>query len=228
MYNVKSLVENLIEGSETDKEKAIKIHNFVRDNIRFGLTRKLDLASAEFTLENGYGHCNAKGVLFVRLLREAGINALHHFVTIRKEIFQDAFPSPIYSLFPSKLSHSYVEVNINGKYIRTDSFLLEKVLFQKLMNKLIDENRFCGYGLNINAKCDWDAKTDSFSQFHRNLLEEDHGTFENPLDYYYEYHSYKHQFLGVQFSIILDMIGTIFNGQFEIWKNSVLNHHRVS
>jgi hypothetical protein len=228
MYNVKSLVENLIEGSESDKEKAIKIHNFVRDNIRFGLTRKLDLASPEYTLENGYGHCNAKGVLFVRLLREAGINALHHFVTIKKDIFLDAFPYTIYSLFPPKISHSYVEVNINGKYIRTDSFCVEKALFLKLMSKLIDENRFCGYGININSKCDWDAKSDSFSQFHRNLLEEDHGTFENPLDYYYEYHSYKHQFFGIQFSIVLDMIGSMLNGQFEIWSNSVLNHYRSS
>jgi hypothetical protein len=105
-----------------------------------------------------------------------------------KDIFLDAFPYTIYSLFPPKISHSYVEVNINGKYIRTDSFCVEKALFLKLMSKLIDENRFCGYGININSKCDWDAKSDSFSQFHRNLLEEDHGTFENPLDYYYEYH----------------------------------------
>ena len=80
----------------------------------------------------------------------------------------------------------------------------------------------------INSKCDWDAKSDSFSQFHRNLLEEDHGTFENPLDYYYEYHSYKHQFFGIQFSIVLDMIGSMLNGQFEIWSNSVLNHYRSS
>lgn len=228
MYNIKSLVENLIEGCTSDKEKAIKIHNYVRDNIRYGLTRKLDLASPEYTLETGYGHCNSKGVLFVRLLREAGVNALHHFVTIRKEILKDAFPSPIYEVMPKYISHSYVEVNISGKYIRTDSFLLEKKLFQKLFDKLIEENRFCGYGININSKCEWDAKNDSFSQYHINLMEEDHGTFENPLDYYYEFNSYKHQFLGVQYSIVLDLLGTIMNGQFEIWSNSVLNHHRVA
>lgn len=228
MYNIKALVENLVEGAQSDREKSIRIHNFVRDQVRFGFTRKFDLASPEYTLEAGYGHCNPKSVLFIRLLREAGINALHHFVSLRKDILKDAFPEALFSIIPNLISHSYVEVNIQGKYYKTDSFILEKTLFHKMLGYLLEEKRFCGYGTTINSKCDWDAKSDSFSQFHINLMEEDHGTFENPLDYFYEYHSYKHQFFGVQYSMLIDVVGTMMNGQYEIWANSVLNHHRVS
>ncbi|MCB1143031.1 MAG: transglutaminase domain-containing protein [Leptospiraceae bacterium] len=227
MYNIKAMVENLIDGCTTDREKAIKLHNFVRDNIRYGITKKLDFATPEYILESGYGHTTAKATLLIRLLREAGINAMHHFVTLKKEYIQGAFPDLFEFLIPPSISHAYVEVNVNGKYYHLDSFAFEKSLFNKLQIRLRDENKKFGYGISEMGTTEWNGESDAFAQFHPEILEEDHGTFEDPFDYYYEYPSYKHQLFGIQFSMVVDFLASFSGKQFEIWANSNLNHLRT-
>jgi hypothetical protein len=226
MYNIKAVVENIIDGVGSDREKAIKIHDFVRDKVRFGIAKRLDFATPEDVIDTGYGHSCSKTTLFVRLLREAGINAMHHFVTMKKDYLYGAFPDAFYLIIPENITHCYTEVILEGKHYHLDSYIVERNLFEKMQFHCKEQDKIFGYGINYYGNTEWNGFSDCFSQFHPSLVLEDHGSFENPFDFYYEYPAYTNQFLGIQFSFIMDFLASFTKGYFEIWVNSILNHYR--
>ncbi len=63
------------------------------------------------------------------------------------------------------MDHSYVEVLIEGKWIKTDSFIIDTNLFKASQALLRKENKVIGYGTVQGATIEWDGKSDSFSQF---------------------------------------------------------------
>ena len=69
----------------------MRIHDFVRDNIKFGFTKKFDLPSTLETLKFERGHCNPKATLFKEMLQMVGIEARLHFVTIKSDILFGIF-----------------------------------------------------------------------------------------------------------------------------------------
>jgi hypothetical protein len=227
MHDIKRLIENYKSNSTNSKELVIKIHDYVRDKVRFGFTRKFDLASPTYTLETGYGHANSKGALFVKLLKDAGIKAQLHFVTISKSFLEGALPPVLFHLLPDEITQSYTEVNINGNTFKVDSYTIDKALHNALLLKLSEEGKHRGYGTFISTSCDWDGASNNFVQFHSDMLLEDHGNFDNPEDYYFHNTSYKHQFIGIQFSYLLEYSSLVFAKNFEVWANSILNHYRM-
>ena len=74
---VGAVVAQLTEGSPSEAELAVKVHNYVRDQVLFGFTPYFDTATAAQTLELRAGHCNPKGCLFVELCRKAGRTQEH-------------------------------------------------------------------------------------------------------------------------------------------------------
>lgn len=148
-------------GSEIDPAKrAVKIHNFVRDELHFGWSSAFYDQSASQVLSAGLGFCNTKGTLFVAMLRAAGIPARQHFVTINTEIIVD-FISPGTAF----VDHSYVEVFLNGKWLYVDSYIVDSDLFDSARAALERENRKIGYGIHQNGSKDWDGASHSFVQF---------------------------------------------------------------
>ncbi|MDX1957674.1 MAG: transglutaminase domain-containing protein [Leptospiraceae bacterium] len=228
MHNIRNLLDNFASSSASDRELAVKIHNYVRDEIRFGFTRKFDLAEPEYTLEQGYGHSNPKGVLFTRLLKDVGINSQLHFITTKKKFLEGAIPSFFYGLLPEEISHSYAEVNISGKYLKVDSYIVDKALHRAILNLLFEKNLHSGFGVYSGSSPEWDGKTNNFVQIkEKESILEDHGSFEEPEDYFFKFSSYKHQFLGIQFSYALNLFSELSPTPFEIWVNSELNHIRT-
>jgi transglutaminase-like putative cysteine protease len=80
----------LVGGSSTPKEAALKIFQFVKDEIPFKANRADERASE--TLQIGSGFCVTKSNLHVALLRAIGIPARYHHVHLRKEILIDGYP----------------------------------------------------------------------------------------------------------------------------------------
>ena len=110
-------------GARDAREKAVRIHDFVRDQVRFGWAPSLYDQKASDVLAAGAGFCNTKSTLFVALLRAAGIPARQHFVNIHAGIL-DGF---IYPGTPY-VDHSFAEVWLAGTWWQVDSYIVDRQL----------------------------------------------------------------------------------------------------
>lgn len=69
MSRVREAAERITAELATEREKTIALHDYVRDNIKFGFNRYFDLSKPNHTLELSIGHCNPKGELMVALFQ---------------------------------------------------------------------------------------------------------------------------------------------------------------
>ncbi|RNA20429.1 transglutaminase, partial [Brachionus plicatilis] len=92
--SIKDKVNEIIKDCSSDKEKAILIHDFVRDSILFGFNRPFYDMTASQVLEAKVGFCNNKSTLFVAMLRAANIPSRTVFVDISKEILNGIVDPP--------------------------------------------------------------------------------------------------------------------------------------
>lgn len=189
-------------GACTPQAKARAIYLFVRDEIKFGFTRRFDNASPDETLELGVGHCNPQGALFASLLQAQGIPARLRFVDLSNGVLRGVLPVP-----PPRLLHSYVELqlptdknandqlpqpvsgsaidhedDVSEKWIRVDGYIADTVLFNAATAKLKREDQQEGYGVHVAGSIDWDGESDCFSQMadETRQVDEDLGAFDEP------------------------------------------------
>ncbi len=149
-------------GNKT--ECCVALHDFVRDEISFGFTAGFEGVSPEQTLQLGRGHCNAQADLFRALLNAAGIAARLRFVQLDRRVLRYAVPTPVFALLPAKLFHAVTEVNVEEKWLHTDSYIFHPGMFYRQKEKLDRSESAVGFGLTKEATCEWDATTDAFSQ----------------------------------------------------------------
>jgi hypothetical protein len=190
----------------TEREKAVALHDYVRDNVRFGFNRYFDAAEPEFTLACGRGHCNSKSRLMVALFRAAGLESFLHFVALPKRILNGALPASRFWMIPAELSHSYVEVKVAGVWCAIDSHILDTPLLEAARERLLQEGRLLGYGARVNSTNVWDGQSDAFSQFDPGLMIEDHGRVDD-LEAYFRGRQYRHRVLGLSFNTLFKFMG---------------------
>lgn len=184
---VERVVSEIMKDADTEREKAVKIFYFVRDKIKFGFTKEFDQAKASYTLERRIGHCNPKATSFIAMLRAVDIPARQHFVTISKEILRGLFPAIAYLTLGKYITHSFTEVFIENNWIKVDSYVLDRQLYENALLKLKNERQKMGYGVHIDGVPEWDGKSNSFVQFvHKEGIAPvmDHGTFTDSLQFY--------------------------------------------
>jgi len=157
---IQSTAARLTDGLHSDREKAVAIHDFVRDEISYGFSSKFYDQKASEVLRKRRGFCNTKGALFIALLRAAGIPARQHFVDISPEIL-----GGILDTGTDWLDHSYTEVWLGGKWIAVDSYIVDPKMFHAALKLLREEDRNCGYGAHRYGSLHWDGQSDNFSQF---------------------------------------------------------------
>ncbi|MCP4024522.1 MAG: transglutaminase family protein [Desulfobacteraceae bacterium] len=166
-------------GAKTDREKAVKIHDFVRDKIPFGFTSKFYNQKASDVLKSGMGYCNTKATLLIALMRAQRIPAKHHFVNINALILEGVIdPGTPF------VDHSFAQVLIDGQWIKIDSYVLDLKLAKQAQARLAAEKKAYGFGAHINGISQWDGKTDAFCQFVndgavKDLTTADHGVFDD-------------------------------------------------
>lgn len=172
-----------ISSYGTPKEKAIAIHDYVRDTVLFGFNRPFFDMTASQVLEARRGFCNNKSTLFAAMLRAIGIPARQIFVDIDTEVLH-GFVSP-----PTKyVDHSYVEVYLNERWIKCDSYIVDPALFREAVAKLKEEKRSLGWGCHVKGTNSWDGESDSFSQFFiqdaEKISTKEYGVYEDVKDFY--------------------------------------------
>lgn len=175
----------ILTRNEPDLRRKIqRIFNFVRDDIKFGFPPEADWTPASKTLEIKLGQCNTKGTLFLALCKAAGIPARIHFSLIKREIQRGIFPEFLYLLLPKKLSHSWIEVEIDGKWIRIDGYIDDMVFFRGAQNKLSQAKWDTGFSIagHDEASPELSLEKEKFEQMCAVI--EDHGVWDDPVSYY--------------------------------------------
>jgi hypothetical protein len=182
---VRETADRLTRGEASPRGKLEKLFYFVRDEIRFGFPQDGDLVKASETIGLGMGQCNTKGALFLALCRAAGIPARIHFSLIKKEIQRGLFTGIGYMLMPSLLSHSWVEVRIEGKWRRLDSYINDKPFYMAGKKALRERGWGTGYSISCasgESSADFQIDDEKFVQM--DAVAADHGVWDDPSDYY--------------------------------------------
>lgn len=147
-------------GIEEPRAQAVALHDFVRDRVRFGWTGRFHDQRASEVLASGVGYCNTKSTLFVALLRARGIPARPRFVSLDARILHGLIdPGTPY------VDHSVTEVWLDGRWIATDSYIVDRPAFAGAQARLRAEGRTLGYGVHRNGTTDWDGRRNAFAQF---------------------------------------------------------------
>lgn len=163
----------------SDIAQARAIHDFVRDRIRFGFASSFYDQTASQVLASGVGYCNTKSTLFIAMLRAAGIPARQHFVDINAGIL-----NPLLDPRTAYVDHSFTEIHLGGRWLRTDSYIVDLPLAVRARAQLSRESKRIGYGAHREGVSTWDGSEDAFSQFVDSnaadrLSQRDHGIFKD-------------------------------------------------
>jgi transglutaminase-like putative cysteine protease len=182
---VKETAKKLTENEKTPRDKLQKLFYFVRDDIKFGFTAKGDLMKASETIAAGIGQCNNKGALLLALCETVHIPARVHFSLIRKEIQKGIFGGLSYRLLPPLLSHCWIDVKIDGRWRRIDSYINDAAFYRGGLLELKRKGWETGYSISGscgNSSAEFNIDKGKFVQM--DAVESDHGVWEDPAEYY--------------------------------------------
>lgn len=181
------VIDRVVGDCREPRERAVLIHRYLRDEIRFGFTPELDDARVLYTMGKGRGFCNTKGALFTAMLGMVHIPAQQHFVAVPKEILRGLMAEGLFSLLPERITHSFTEVFFDDEAPqRVDSYTVDLPLFRAAEARLTRENRDLGYGIVRGADPDWNADGDSLVQIPGPEVApgDDFGSYVNAAEFY--------------------------------------------
>ena len=189
--SITSLIETRRWKTLNEKEKIKQIYEFVRDEIKFGYNTA-DAIPASAILEEGYGQCNTKGILFMSLLRSVNIPCRIHGFTIDKIIQKGTLTGLPYIIAPKEIIHTWVEINYQEKWYNLEGFILDKIYLNRLQERFSDcVSNFCGYAVAVkdfkNPPVEWN-ENDTYIQSEG--IVQDFGVFDTP-DELFSKHSQK-------------------------------------
>ena len=119
MDSVRDRARQVVEGLSTDREKAVALYYFVRDEIRadpYAPTYEQEKYKASETLERGGGHCEHKAVLLAALCRAVGVPARLGYVDIRDYRLSEKFRRMLGG-DNLVIQHGYAEIYIDGRWV---------------------------------------------------------------------------------------------------------------
>jgi hypothetical protein len=182
---VRETAERLAQGEVSPRGKLEKLFYYVRDEIHFSFPMDGDLVKASDTIRLGMGQCNTKGALFLALCRASGIPGRMHFSLIKKEIQRGLFTGIGYLLMPPLISHSWLEVEIDGKWRSLDAYINDIGFFTGAREALRRRGWDTGYSISCakgEPSADFHIDDEQFVQM--GAVVADHGVWDDPSDYY--------------------------------------------
>ena len=182
---VKAKAKELAAGQSTMRGKLQRIFLYVRDDIAFAFPPEGDFVPASKTISTKRGQCNTKATLFLALCKAAGIPARIHFSLIRREIQHGPFQGLPYRLLPDKISHSWIEVDIDGKVHRIDSFINDIEFHKGAVAEIRRRGWETGFSVTRaggEPTAELYLDDEHFTQM--GAVTDDHGLWEDPAEYY--------------------------------------------
>jgi hypothetical protein len=117
--SIRRLADELFTEIEGDRERAIAIFNWVRDEVRYRFDYWAVRASQ--TARKRYGMCANKANLQIALLRCLGVPAGYHVLKIRKEVLKPVTEPRIYELTRPITTHVFCAVWLDGRWVSADA-----------------------------------------------------------------------------------------------------------
>ena len=162
------------------RERIGAVYDFVRNEIPFGYNEGDELPASR-VLADGLGQCNTKGVLLMALLRAVGVPCRFHGFTIDKALQKGAVTGLAYRLAPRSIVHSWVEVELDGRWLNLEGFILDTAYLGQLQQRFAGARAFCGYGAAtpdlMNPGVDWCGR-DTYIQ--KDGINHDFGVYDSP------------------------------------------------
>lgn len=186
--NIQSLIKKNKWHELNQHDKIKSIYNYVKDKIIFGYN-KSDYRKASEILNDGYGQCNTKSILFMALLRATGVECRIHGFTIYKKLQKGAISGIWYKLAPKEIIHSWVEINYNEKWLNIEGFILDDSYLTALQSKFCKTNGFFeGYGVSTDnfksPQVNWCGNN---TYIQKEGIAQDYGIFDQADDFFSKY-----------------------------------------
>lgn len=183
---VREAADRLTASESTVRGQLARVFAYVRDEIAFAFPAAGDLVPASEVIRTGQGQCNNKTTLFLALCKAAGIPARVHFSLIRKDIQRGLFSGLAYWVMPDKISHSWIEVEVDGRWRRIDAYINDPPFQAGAIAALKQRGWRTGFSVALPATgtvpSQLDLDSERFVQMQ--AVTDDHGTWADPADYY--------------------------------------------
>ncbi len=176
--DIHSAALQLTQSAPGARERVLAIHDFVR-RVPFGAFSDVSHVRASDVLRANRGDCHSKGVLFVALCRAAGVPARLNFLRIAPR-----YLNGILEKRPQSLAHAVGQVLIAGRWISTDGYVVDPVLFAHAWQLLRLKQGDSGWGIVGDAKALWDGETDCLQQFAPEDVMHDYGPYDDAAEFY--------------------------------------------
>ncbi len=179
-----SLSQQITKSADSDVEAAIQLHDWVRDEIAFGIPRGFYNATATDVLNEKVGYCNTKATLFNALLRAKGIPTRIRMMDLSAQVLNGLFdPGTSY------VDHAITEVFLVRRWTKLDSYVVDSPLAAAAAKRLHGGNVKAAFGIHVDGQVKWDGNQDNFIQCNDNgsipgYVLKDHGLFADVADFY--------------------------------------------
>ncbi len=164
----------------TEREKVLALYASVK-RIPFAKPFRMRLHTAREVLQQGHGDSADKATLLVALLRAAGVPARMRYLTLAPEALRGFVHNALEPTRP------LLEVWLEGRWVRTDTYVLDAPLAAAARQRLLDNGWSHGYGLHVDGQLLWDGCRDAFLNGappeSDPLVLRDHGVFCDPLEF---------------------------------------------
>ncbi len=132
---IQELAHEITEDCRNEIEKAKKIYDYIKDNIKYAIFGSGAETKASKTLSIGYGDCGTKTNLHIALLRAIGIPARMSGVKVDISVVKELLLNFLYKMMSKSTNedyHFWVECYISGKWISCDS-IFDSELYEALL-----------------------------------------------------------------------------------------------
>ncbi|MBE7941789.1 MULTISPECIES: transglutaminase-like domain-containing protein [Ramlibacter] len=170
--------QKLTQSRQSLPARAMAIHDFVR-RMPFAATSDGSSVRASEVLRRGAGDCHAKGVLFTALCRAAGLPARLLFVRVRTRFLHGILEGA-----PPEMPHAVGQVHLGERWVSTDGYVVDPLLFMRAKEALVAHGNDCGWGLVRDARSTWDGARPQLQQFRAEDVVRCHGCFHDPSQFY--------------------------------------------
>ena len=163
---IKQKAGELIEGTKTPKEAAVRIFKYVRDTILFAGDKLYPVKASE-TLKKGTGFCVPKTNLQIALLRAVNIPARYRQLELDKNCLKNLFSDDALESLPKTIwYHPTCECYLDEKWIACDGTFDERLYVGICEKGILDKS--------LMPTIDWDGENDLYT--FKSWLIKDRGT----------------------------------------------------
>lgn len=149
----------LTQSRQVLAERAAAVHDFVRRMPFEAVAQPAHLRASDVLLR-GSGDCQAKGVLFTALCRAAGLPARLMFVEVRPRFLQGVMRDA-----PATMAHAVGQVCVAGRWVSTDGYVVDPVMFALAKKALRVNEMDSGWGIVGDAQGRWSGDKPCLQQF---------------------------------------------------------------